>query len=101
MDGTGKSVGIGDVRAQTKAVLDTIKSIVEAGGGRLADIAFNSIFLKDLSDYAAEILPIAGTMVAREAPGKPRGTNGALTCAIARIRFALVPYEQVPHERQL
>jgi aminoacrylate peracid reductase len=53
MDGTGKSVGIGDVRAQTKAVLDTIKSIVEAGGGKLSDIAFNSIFLKDLSDYAA------------------------------------------------
>lgn len=53
MDSTGKTVGIGDVRAQTKVVLDAIKDIVEAGGGTLADIAFNSIFLKDLSDYAA------------------------------------------------
>jgi aminoacrylate peracid reductase len=53
MDSTGRSVGIGDVRAQTKAVLDTIKGIVEAGGGTLADVAFNSIFLKDLADYAA------------------------------------------------
>jgi aminoacrylate peracid reductase len=53
MDDTGKSVGIGDVRAQTKVVLDAIKSIVEAGGGTLADIAFNSIFLKDIGDYAA------------------------------------------------
>jgi aminoacrylate peracid reductase len=53
MDPSGKSVGIGDVRAQTKVVLDAIKSIVEAGGGTLADIAFNSIFLKDLADYAA------------------------------------------------
>jgi len=53
MDSTGKSVGIGDVRAQTKVVLDAIKGIVEAGGGTLADITFNSIFLKDLADYAA------------------------------------------------
>jgi aminoacrylate peracid reductase len=53
MDGTGQSVGIGDARAQTKVVLDAIKSIVEAGGGTLADIVFNSIFLKDLGDYAA------------------------------------------------
>jgi len=53
MDGEGQSIGIGDVRVQTKVVLDTIKDIVEAGGGTLADIAFNSIFLKDLADYAA------------------------------------------------
>jgi aminoacrylate peracid reductase len=53
MDSTGKSIGIGDVRAQTKAVLDTIKSVLEAGGGTLDDVTFNSIFLKDLADYAA------------------------------------------------
>lgn len=53
IDSAGKTIGIGDVRAQTKIVLDAIKDIVEAGGGTLSDIAFNSIFLKDLSDYAA------------------------------------------------
>jgi aminoacrylate peracid reductase len=53
IDTEGKSVGIGDVRAQTKSILDAIKSIVEAGGGTLADVTFNTIFLKDLADYQA------------------------------------------------
>jgi len=51
MDASGKTVGVGDVAIQTRAVLESIKSVVEAAGGTLADIAFNHIFLKDLSDY--------------------------------------------------
>ena len=53
MDEAGKSIGVGDVRAQTQAVLEAIKAIVEEGGGTLADVAYNAIFLKDLNDYAA------------------------------------------------
>jgi aminoacrylate peracid reductase len=53
MDATGKTVGIGDVAAQTRAVLQSIKSVVEAAGGTMADVTMNSIFLKDLADYAA------------------------------------------------
>ena len=53
LDQAGKLVGAGDVRAQTKAVLEGIKAVVEASGGTLADITFNSIFLKDLADYKA------------------------------------------------
>ena len=51
LDTEGKCVGAGDVAAQTRAVLDSIKAIVENAGGTLADIAFNHIFLKDLKDY--------------------------------------------------
>jgi aminoacrylate peracid reductase len=53
MDKEGKLVGAGDVKAQTRAVLNAIKEVVEAAGGTMADIVFNSIFLKDLADYAA------------------------------------------------
>jgi aminoacrylate peracid reductase len=53
LDSAGKSVAPGDVRTQTKVVLDAIKGIVEAAEGTLADITFNTIFLKDLADYAA------------------------------------------------
>jgi len=52
MDTDGKTVGIGDVRAQTRCVLEAIKSVIETAGGTMADITFNSIFLKDLADYA-------------------------------------------------
>jgi aminoacrylate peracid reductase len=53
MDKDGKTVGVGDVKAQTRCVLEAIKSVIEAAGGTMADITFNSIFLKDLGDYAA------------------------------------------------
>jgi aminoacrylate peracid reductase len=53
MDKDGKTVGAGDAAAQTRQVLETIKSVVEAAGGTMADIAFNHIFLKTFDDYAA------------------------------------------------
>jgi len=49
----GKTVGAGDVKAQTRFVLESIKSVLEAAGGSLKDVAFNHIFLADLKDYAA------------------------------------------------
>lgn len=52
LDKHGKVVGAGDVKAQTRHVLESIKSVVEAAGGSLRDVAFNHIFLKDLGDYA-------------------------------------------------
>jgi len=53
LDSAGKTVGAGDVRAQTRQVIESIKAVVEAAGGTLADVAFNQIFLADLADYAA------------------------------------------------
>jgi len=53
MDASGKVIGGGDARAQTRAVLEAIKGVVVAAGGSMSDIAFNQIFLKDLADYAA------------------------------------------------
>jgi aminoacrylate peracid reductase len=44
---------VGDAAAQTRAVLETIKSVIETAGGTLDDVAFNQIFLKDWADYAA------------------------------------------------
>ncbi|MEH2514193.1 aminoacrylate peracid reductase [Nitrobacteraceae bacterium AZCC 1564] len=49
----GETVGVGDATAQTRFVLESIKSVVEAGGGSMKNVVFNQIFLKDLADYAA------------------------------------------------
>ena len=49
----GKTVGVGDVKAQTRFVLESVKAVLEAAGGSLKDVAFNHIFLSDLKDYAA------------------------------------------------
>ena len=39
----GKTVSVGDVRAQTRHVLESVKSVIEAAGGTLRDVAFNHI----------------------------------------------------------
>lgn len=49
----GVVLHVGDVAAQTRHVLETIRTTIEAAGGTMEDVAMNHIFLKDLSDYAA------------------------------------------------
>jgi aminoacrylate peracid reductase len=49
----GETVGVGDAGVQTRFVLNSIKAVLEAGGGSLKNVTFNQIFLKDLADYAA------------------------------------------------
>lgn len=51
MDASGQTIGVGDATAQTRAVIETIKSVVEAAGGSLEDVTYNAIFLKDYADY--------------------------------------------------
>ena len=53
IDQDGKSVGIGDITVQTRHVLESVKAVIEAGGGKMSDITDNAIILKDLADYAA------------------------------------------------
>jgi aminoacrylate peracid reductase len=53
IDKYGKSIGIGDITAQTRHVLESVKAVIEAGGAKMSDIAYNAIILKDLADYAA------------------------------------------------
>jgi len=43
----------GDAAAQTRHVLETIKSVIETAGGCLSDVTFNSIFITDWANYAA------------------------------------------------
>ena len=46
-------VHVGDAAAQTRHVLETIKSVIETAGGTMDDVTFNSIFITDWSHYAA------------------------------------------------
>ena len=49
----GTVLHVGDATAQTRHVLEVIKTTLEAAGATMADVAFNHIFLKDWTDYAA------------------------------------------------
>jgi aminoacrylate peracid reductase len=69
LDKDGKLVGQGDVTAQTRQVLENIKSVLEAAGGTMDDIVFNSIFLSNMSHYA-EMNAVYKTYFARNAPAR-------------------------------
>ncbi|SNT32428.1 Rid family hydrolase [Tropicimonas sediminicola] len=49
----GESLYEGDVKAQTRYVIEEIKRVVEGAGGSLADVCYNAIFIKNREDYAA------------------------------------------------
>ncbi|MBB93942.1 MAG: pyrimidine utilization protein C [Rhodobacteraceae bacterium] len=46
-------VHVGDAKAQTKHVLEIIKSVVEKAGGTMDDVVMNHIFVTDWANYAA------------------------------------------------
>ena len=50
---TNEIVGHGDIKMQTRRVIESIKTVVEAAGGTLEDVAMNHIFLRDMADYVA------------------------------------------------
>jgi aminoacrylate peracid reductase len=52
-DANNQVVHVGDAAAQTRHVLETIKTIIETAGGTMADVTFNHVFLRDWPDYAA------------------------------------------------
>ena len=46
-------VHIGDAAAQTRHVLETIKSVIETAGGTMDDVTMNHIFITDWANYQA------------------------------------------------
>ena len=46
-------VHVGDAGAQTRHVLETIKSVITTAGGAMEDVTMNHIFLTDWANYAA------------------------------------------------
>ena len=49
---TGEIVA-GDIKAQTKQVLENLKSVLEAGRSSLANVVKTTVFLKDMNEFAA------------------------------------------------
>ena len=66
LDADGKLVGEGDIHAQATQVLENIRSIVEANGGTMADIAQVTVYVRDIeafnsiSDIRESYFPCSG-----------------------------------------
>jgi reactive intermediate/imine deaminase len=53
LDKNGNLVGKGDVRAQTRQVLQNLQAVIEAGGAKLSDVMKTTVFLSDINHFAA------------------------------------------------
>jgi reactive intermediate/imine deaminase len=53
LDAKGQIVGRGDIRAQTKQVLDNVQAVIEAAGAKMTDIAKTTVYITDLANFAA------------------------------------------------
>lgn len=53
LDKDGKLIGAGDIKAQTRALLENIKAILGAGGGTTEDVTFSQVFITDLTNFKA------------------------------------------------
>ncbi len=49
----GETVGIGDIEAQTRQVLENVKAVLAEGGATLDDVVKVTVFVTDVGDYAA------------------------------------------------
>jgi 2-iminobutanoate/2-iminopropanoate deaminase len=51
VDTEGRTVGVGDVAAQTRQALRNIEVVLEDGGFELSDVVYVTTFLVDLDDF--------------------------------------------------
>ncbi len=55
VDEEGKTVGVGDVAAQTRQCLEIIKSALESAGASLRDVVRTRVILTNIEDWKASI----------------------------------------------
>lgn len=83
----------GDAAAQTRHVLESIKAVIEAAGGTMADVAYNAIFITDLANYGA-----VNAVYAEYFPGDKPGRY-CIQCGLVKPG-ALVEIATTAHLRQ-
>ena len=82
VDADGRVVGVGDIRLQTTVALDNVRSVLEAGGFRLADLVRLNCYTTDVGGLLANFDVISGAL--EEAGCHPSNTLLGVT-RLARI----------------
>ena len=69
IDPVSNAVKGGDIRSQTKLVMENIKAILTAAGGTFENVVKTTIFLKRMGDFSA-VNEVYGTYFSKEPPSR-------------------------------
>ena len=69
LDERGEIVGQGDIRAQTRQVIENIKALVAAAGGSLSDVTKTTVYVTDFANYAG-MNEVYGEYFAEDPPAR-------------------------------
>ena len=64
----GETVGNGDIKAQTRQVLENIKSVLESAGATLDDVVKVGIFVTNLEEHRAQIHEVRAEYFKKDYP---------------------------------
>ena len=56
----GETVGVGDIKAQTRQVLENLKAVLEEGGATLDDVVKVTVFVTNVAEQFAQIHEVRG-----------------------------------------
>ena len=51
----GETVGVGDIRAQTRQTMENIKTVLEAGGATMEDVVKVTVFVTNVKEHLSAI----------------------------------------------
>jgi len=85
---SGEFIGAGDVRQQTETVMKNLSAVLTAAGASFSDVVKTTIFLTDLSDFAA-----VNEIYGRHFPNRPPARATVQVAALPK--GALVEIEAI------
>jgi len=64
----GQTVGVGDIRVQTRQVLENLTAVLEEGGATLDDVVKVTVFVTNVSEHFAQIHEVRAEFWSKDYP---------------------------------
>ncbi len=79
------------IQTQTKAALENVKAVIEAGGGTMASVAKCTVFLVDVKDFQG-MNSVYTTFFPKEPPARSTVVVAALVSAAGKIEVECIAH---------
>ena len=77
------------IQTQTKAALENVKAVIEAGGGTMASVAKCTVFLTDVKDFQG-MNSVYTTFFTKEPPARSTVAVAALASPTAKVEIECI-----------